>query len=144
MHLKMGFKIKYTLSSDSLHIFLNSDKPKKATVYHEKINIEGNNTTLTCTSISTTYPTNHTLNLTYNWKLNTVTNPPNARYVYSLNRNTIFIESIGKEDANASITCSATESGDDVIGFTSDESEKSLLVVYCKLRYFLGSICKED
>ncbi|XP_060558576.1 uncharacterized protein LOC132718853 [Ruditapes philippinarum] len=105
------------------------DKPKKATVYHEKINIEGNNTTLTCTSISTTYPTNHTLGLTYSWKIDNVNNPSNQRYVYSSNRKTIFIKSVDKEDANMSLTCSATEFGDEVIGYTSDESEKSLFVV---------------
>ncbi|XP_060558577.1 uncharacterized protein LOC132718855 [Ruditapes philippinarum] len=105
------------------------DKPKKATVYHDSINIQGNNSTLTCNSISTTYPTNHTLGLTYNWKINNVTNPSNARYVYSSNRKTVFIKSVGKEDANTSLTCSAAESGDGVMGYTSDESEMSFFVV---------------
>ncbi|XP_060581294.1 uncharacterized protein LOC132737930 [Ruditapes philippinarum] len=105
------------------------DKPKKATVYHDSINIQGNNSTLTCTSISTTYPTNHTLNLTYNWIINNVSNPSNQRYVYSSNKKTIFIKSVDKEDANMKLTCSATEFGDEVIGYTSDESEMSLFVV---------------
>jgi hypothetical protein len=118
-------------------LVFSSDKPKMATVDHDSINIQGNSSTLTCTSMSTTYPTNHTLDLVYNWKINNVTNPSNARYVYLSNKKTLFIKPVDREDANASITCIATESGNGIMGYTSDESEMSLFVVICKLLDFL-------
>ncbi|XP_053389575.1 hemicentin-2-like isoform X2 [Mercenaria mercenaria] len=104
-------------------------KPRKATVSHDNNNVLGRNSQLTCNSSSTTYPTNHTLSLTYNWKVNDIMNPSYTRYKYGASRKTLTITSVTKEDANKSFKCGATEFGDGVTGFTSDYSDEILFKV---------------
>ncbi|XP_053390449.1 uncharacterized protein LOC128553337 [Mercenaria mercenaria] len=106
-------------------------KPQKATLSHDNNNVLGKDCQLSCASSSTTNPTNHTLNVTFNWKVNDITNPSNNRYKYGVLNKTLTIMSVTKEDANKRFKCSATESGDGVTGLTSDYSDEFIFTVIC-------------
>ncbi|XP_060606174.1 hemicentin-1-like [Ruditapes philippinarum] len=121
LQYKEGTGVLSTLECLKLYIL---GKPKKATITQDNNNILGRDSRLTCNSLSTTYPTNHTLNLVYNWKVNNVTNPSNSnKYVYSTSRNQLTIKAVSKEDANTRFTCSASESGSSITGLSSYESD---------------------
>ncbi|XP_053372983.1 carcinoembryonic antigen-related cell adhesion molecule 5-like [Mercenaria mercenaria] len=112
--------------------------PQKATLSSDNNNVIGRKSELICNSLSTTYPSNHTLNFTYNWKINDVSSPANSRYYYSSSKKTLIIMNVSREDAGKRFKCSATESGDGVTGYTSDYSDEFIYtVIYgpdeCKL-----------
>ncbi|XP_053396505.1 uncharacterized protein LOC128556224 [Mercenaria mercenaria] len=89
----------------------------------------GSSMTLTCTSTSTTRPYNHSLSLTYNWKVNDVYNPSGTRYTYSTSRKTLTLLRIEQDDIDKQFTCSSTENVND--GYTSNNSvQTSLRAIY--------------
>ncbi|XP_053375981.1 uncharacterized protein LOC123534418 isoform X4 [Mercenaria mercenaria] len=98
--------------------------PKTTTIQNDnKIYSVGNNVTLTCISHSTTNPSDPKLNLQYNWKVNNVVNPTDARYIYSQFKQTLIVTKLVKEDANRNFTCTATEYGPTITGLTSASSD---------------------
>lgn len=106
------------------------DIPAKPVIITDKDPPVGENVTLTCSSISTTTPNNHGLNLTYNWKVDGSDNPRDSRYSYSKKKRTFTLSNVVKEDVNKNITCTATEDVD--AGYTSSSSDSVFLNVLCK------------
>ncbi|XP_060559252.1 hemicentin-1-like [Ruditapes philippinarum] len=111
------------INTEHCSVLFIIDKPKKPTLTRDSFIVQGTNSSLICSSLSTSYPTNHTMSLTYNWNVNGATNPSKSRYVYSPTRKKLTITSLRKEDANTTFTCSATESGPRFVGLTSDNSD---------------------
>ncbi|XP_053396503.1 hemicentin-1-like isoform X2 [Mercenaria mercenaria] len=103
--------------------------PSKAKIsVNENPNV-GSSMTLTCTSTSTTTPNNHSLSLTYNWKVNDVYNPSGTRYIYSTSRKTLTLLRVEQNDIDKQFTCSSTENVID--GYTSNNSDQtSLRAIY--------------
>ncbi|XP_053389132.1 titin-like isoform X3 [Mercenaria mercenaria] len=126
LQYKRGAADSYTEMCSMLFVI---GKPQKAAISHDNNNILGRNSQLICSILSTTYPTNHTLRLTFDWKVNDVANPSSTRYKYGVLRKTLTIMSVTKEDANKRFKCMATESGDEVTGLTSNYSDDFIFTV---------------
>ncbi|XP_060604516.1 carcinoembryonic antigen-related cell adhesion molecule 5-like [Ruditapes philippinarum] len=102
--------------------------PRKPTVTVNKTPSVGESVTLTCSSTSTTTPSNHSLSLTYSWRVNNTYNPDGMKYSYTPNKDKLTVNNILKEDANKQFTCTATE----VVtgGYTSSRSDTFSFDVY--------------
>ncbi|XP_060580488.1 CD166 antigen-like, partial [Ruditapes philippinarum] len=95
--------------------------PRKPTVTVNKTPSVGESAILTCSSTSTTIPSNHSLSLKYSWRVNNIENPAGTKYSYTTSKDKLTVSNILKEDANIQFTCSATEDVTD--GYTSNSSE---------------------
>ncbi|XP_060580489.1 peroxidasin homolog [Ruditapes philippinarum] len=95
--------------------------PRKPTVTVNKTPSVGESAILTCSSTSTTTPSNHSLSLKYSWRVNNIDNPTGTKYSYTTSKDKLTVSNILKEDANKQLTCSATEDVTD--GYTSSSSE---------------------
>ncbi|XP_060599665.1 carcinoembryonic antigen-related cell adhesion molecule 5-like, partial [Ruditapes philippinarum] len=102
--------------------------PRKPTVTVNKTPSVGESVTLTCSSTSTTTPSNHSLSLTYSWRVDNTDNPGGAKYTYTPSKDKLTVNNIVKEDANKQFTCTAKE--DVTGGYTSSRSDTSSFVVY--------------
>jgi hypothetical protein len=90
----------------------------------------GESAILTCSSTSTTTPSNHSLSLKYSWRVNNIDNPTGAKYSYTTSKDKLTVSNILKEDAKKQFTCTATEDVTD--GYTSNSSEPFSFDVHCK------------
>ena len=88
----------------------------------------GESVQLTCSSTSTTTPSNHSLSLKYDWKVNN--NQITDGTKYTTNANKLTVNNIVQEDANKQFTCTATE--DVTNGYMSTSSDQFSFDVYCK------------
>ncbi|XP_060565437.1 hemicentin-1-like, partial [Ruditapes philippinarum] len=102
--------------------------PRKPTVTVNKAPSVGESVTLTCSSTSTTTPSNHSLSLTYSWRVDTTDNPGGAKYTYTSSKDKLTVKNIVKEDVNKQFTCTATEVATG--GYTSSRSDTLSLDVY--------------
>ncbi|XP_060602041.1 carcinoembryonic antigen-related cell adhesion molecule 5-like [Ruditapes philippinarum] len=122
----------YTLASAGLSTKCNClyilGTPRKPTVTVNKTPSVGESVTLTCSSTSTTIPSNHSLSLTYSWRVDNTDNPGGAKYTYTPSKDKLTVNNIEKEDANKQFTCTATE--DVTGGYTSSRSDTSSFDVY--------------
>ncbi|XP_060597102.1 uncharacterized protein LOC132751017 [Ruditapes philippinarum] len=104
-------------------------KPEKPTIQSNNSNNNGSieelDVQLTCSSRSTTYPSDHNLSLQYDWKVDTEYNP--QEYEYSKTKNKLTIKNPDKQDINKKFSCKATESGSDVTGLTSSYSDEFMI-----------------
>ncbi|XP_060553988.1 carcinoembryonic antigen-related cell adhesion molecule 5-like [Ruditapes philippinarum] len=102
--------------------------PRKPTVTVNKTPSVGESVTLTCSSTSTTTPSNHSLSLTYSWRVDNTGNPGGTKYTYTSRKDKLTVSKIVKEDANKQFTCTATE----VVtgGYTSSRSDTLSFDVY--------------
>ncbi|XP_060599472.1 hemicentin-1-like, partial [Ruditapes philippinarum] len=113
--------------------------PRKPTVSVNKTPSVGESVTLTCSSTSTTTPSNHSLSLTYSWKVDNTDNPGGAKYTYTPSKNKLTVNNIVQEDANKQFTCSATE--DVTGGYSSSRSDTfSFDVYYFDHQRWLGQL----
>ena len=80
----------------------------------------GGSLTFTCSSSSTTFPSDHGLSLTYSWSVNSETNPSDSRYTYS--SNTMRISNVQITDKDKLVWCTSIEHVNG--GNTSDKSNQ--------------------
>ena len=83
----------------------------------------------TCSSSSTTVPSDHGLSLSYTWSINGQTDPTDSRYTYT--GNTLTISNVQRTDKNKTVACTAKEVVNGVQK-TSDTSNQLRVDVYCK------------
>ncbi|XP_060565811.1 cell adhesion molecule 3-like [Ruditapes philippinarum] len=95
--------------------------PRRPILTGNKTPYVGESATLTCSSTSTTIPSNHSLSLKYFWRVNNIDNPAGAKYSYTPSKDKLIVSNILKGDANKKFTCLATEDVTD--GYTSNCSE---------------------
>lgn len=115
-------------------VSISVDIPTKPVITKEKDPTVGESVILTCTSTSTTTPSNHGLKLKYIWRVDGTDNPSDSRYSYSTNKKTFILSNVVKEDANKNITCTVTEDVD--AGYTSSSSDSVFLNVLCKYMFY--------
>ncbi|XP_053389839.1 contactin-4-like [Mercenaria mercenaria] len=84
-------------------------EPTKPNITLKYVPFVRDSTTLTCSSTSTTTPSNHSLSLTYNWRVDKEDNPGGSRYSYSSSKKTLTLSNIVKNDTYKQITCKAKE-----------------------------------
>ena len=111
-------------------LFLFKGEPTKPSITVNKIPVEGESVTLTCSSTSTTTPRDPNLRMMYTWKDgNKIAS--DTRFTYSDTKNKLTISNVARNDVNKQFTCTAKE--DTSIAITSSSSDSKTIDVYCKL-----------
>ncbi|WAR06136.1 CEAM5-like protein [Mya arenaria] len=88
---------------------------------------EGTNLRISCTSTSTTLPSNHSLSIQYNWAINGSSIASGGRFSFDSSDNKeLTIYNISRNDRRSVVRCTATEVG----GKSSQASEVTLNVFY--------------
>ncbi|XP_052805814.1 uncharacterized protein LOC128235117 [Mya arenaria] len=83
--------------------------------------------TLTCTSSSTTQPSNHSLTMQYAWTIDRTAIQPGGRFSFdAISRKTLTISELLNEDNGETVNCIATENG----GKSSMQTSYPLSVFY--------------
>ena len=89
---------------------------------------DGGSVAFSCSGISTTIPSDHSLEMSYDWSIDNIISPTGTRFMYG--RNTLKISNVSRSDHNKVVTCKATELVSQ--GMPSEPSRQLLISVIRK------------
>ena len=98
----------------------------------------GQSISFTCSFTSTTVPSNHGINLNYNWTVSSTINTTSERFI--IINNTLTVSNVLRTDHNKTVTCWVTE---DVIGGLTSNGQLRINVL-CKYSTNVYSEAKES